>query len=48
MNDVKKKIAWGIKNSHKFLSGEHFRRYMMGEKSKSFEEELACLKRNKI
>jgi len=46
MNDVeRKKIAWGIKNKDKFLSEEHFRRYMTNEPVKSFDEELKDLYR---
>ncbi len=36
----KKRIDWGVKNHDKFLSDEHFRRYILNEKPKSFDEEL--------
>ncbi len=40
-NKDKKKIKWGLENREKFLSDEHFRRYMMNEPvTKSFNEEL--------
>ncbi len=39
----KKRIEWGLKNKDKFLSDEHFRRYMMNEKPKTFSEELVQL-----